>query len=129
VPWKGWIPTHRGHSSTPESQGLSEARRALVYRYMTGEEVVPVQPQRFGTPEGSPHTMEQSANPTATARNAGRATKPAHRGATEEVDGPKAVARADKRAAKQAARRIAALEKKEARERKALAKAARRKRA
>jgi 16S rRNA U1498 N3-methylase RsmE len=96
---------------------------------MTGEEVVPVQPQRFGTPEGSPHTMEQWANPTATARAAGRASEQAARGAMEEVDGPKAVARAEKRAAKQAARRIAALEKKEARERKALAKAARRKRA
>jgi hypothetical protein len=95
---------------------------------MTGEEVVPVQPQRFGTQEGSPHTMEQSAKPTATVRAAGPATEQADRRATEKVDGPRAVARADKRAAKQAARRIAALEKKEARERKALAKAARRKR-
>jgi hypothetical protein len=42
----------------------------------------------------------------------------------EAVRARKALARADKRAAKQAARQIAALEKREARERKALAKAA-----
>lgn len=47
---------------------------------------------------------------------------------SEGVRGTEAPARAEKRAAKQAARQIAALEKREARERKALAKAAARRR-
>ena len=48
--------------------------------------------------------------------------------AREEARARKALAKADKRGAKQAAQRIAALEKREARERKALAKAAARRR-
>lgn len=95
----------------------------------THDEVVPVQPRRFWKPEERPATTEPPREPAAVVRAPEpRAAAEIDRRAGTETREPRAVAKADKQAAKEAARRMAALEKKEARERKALAKAAARRR-
>jgi colicin import membrane protein len=145
---------HRGNGSElPPKAGLSEGRIALVQRYMLDAEEAEAGAQAAAErPEERPDAAGQAT--TAFRNHSGRAAVeegPIRRTAArrraekllseeetawadgrpdakEEARALKALARADERAAKEAAQRIAALEKKEARERKALAKAAARRR-
>jgi hypothetical protein len=92
-------------------------------------EVVPAPARHFFQPEKPLDTTEQPREPAGALRYPERpGTAEFDRRAGSEVRELRAVAKADKQAAKEAARRLAALEKKEARERKALAKAAARRR-
>lgn len=149
--------THResGQDSEPET-GLSEGRLALVHRYMVDAEEADLAasaPGKSNTERAPAETRtaaaQEQARRDAAARTQRRrererrrtpdisltgefeqaSTGNEPRKPREETRGPKALVKADKRAAKEAARQIAALEKKEARERKALAKAAARRKA
>ena len=118
------------HSSAPETPDEPAGDRLPpLARSVTNEEPGPVGPRRPVQPEEPPDTTEQSRESSATVRDPERrATVRVDHGADDEVRRRKAIAKADRRAMKQAARQMAALEKKEARERKALAKAAARRR-
>jgi colicin import membrane protein len=129
---------HRGNGSELQPKaGLSEGRIALVQRYMheAEESEAGAQPAAEKTEERADVATQVPIRRTAARRRAEKllseeetAWADGRPDAKEEARALKALARADERAAKEAAQRIAALEKKEARERKALAKAAARRR-
>jgi hypothetical protein len=109
------------HNSAPQTpDGLAEDRLPPLHRFVTDEEAGPRQRRRRVQPEEPLDTAARDPER--------RATVKVDQEAEDGVRRRKAVAKADRRAAKQAARQMAALEKKEARERKALAKAAARRR-
>jgi hypothetical protein len=141
------------HDRNGSEAGLSEGRLALVHRYMIDAEEAearaqlvaqkPEEPARVaeqaraasGEHAGREAAERRPIRPTTERRRAEKLVfeeeKACDNGrpdAKEEGQARKALARAEKRAAKQAAQRIATLEKREARERKALAKAAARRR-
>jgi hypothetical protein len=139
--------THRHNGSAPEPRtSLAEERLALVERYMIDAEEAEARAraaaekaaaQARSAAEGRAQREASSRQRIPGAAMPKRDTflevkeAPSRNGrpdADEEARTRKALAKAEKQAAKQAARRIAALEKREVRERKALAKAAARRR-
>jgi hypothetical protein len=141
---KGRPTVQRGDGSAPQPEsGLSEARLALVHRYMVDaddeetrargriEPVADVREHAQRETEAALPAVEETRTP-APASGPNVVPHAVVDGASGEAQpDPREEARARKalvKANKQAARRIAALEKREAREMKALAKAAARRR-
>jgi hypothetical protein len=136
---KGRRNTRRGTGSDPLAKaGLTDDRLALVHRYMLHSEEVEAEAQA-GTETEPPEAAPTLSQPERELRAEDLFTRidtaepqvekvdlDEPRPSTKErAETPEPLSKADKRAAKEAARRFAALEKKEARERKALAKARR----